>query len=174
MGLRRDSATNAVLRSETGPGPSAAHRAPTGTAIAGRPLLDDPLSRHSCFRLTARVLVAQYGLLASMQSRSAVPGLAGALRSTSASTIAGVRFLQTGRHCPSEGRMRKREIAARLARWDENLAVPERVEFLARLSRLYERDGVLIDGRAPSLHSCCPDRVACWAKDRHRSLLAVH
>jgi hypothetical protein len=38
-----------------GPGPSAAHWAPTGTAIAGRPLLDDPLSRHSCLRLDAVV-----------------------------------------------------------------------------------------------------------------------
>jgi hypothetical protein len=64
--------------------------------------------------------------------------------------------------------MRKRDVATRLAMWDENLAVPERVELLARLSRLYERDGVLVDGRAPSLHRCCPDRVACWARDGHR------
>jgi uracil DNA glycosylase superfamily protein len=70
--------------------------------------------------------------------------------------------------------MRKSEIANRLSRTpvpptsNENLAQRERIAFLSPISRLYEQNEVLLDGRAPSLHDCCPDRAACWAKDRDR------
>jgi len=60
------------------------------------------------------------------------------------------------------------QVASRLAAWSPALVTVERIRLLADLSAIYEREGVLVDGRAPALHACCPDKAACWANDRHR------
>jgi hypothetical protein len=65
------------------------------------------------------------------------------------------------------------QIRDALSTLDPRWATAERIGVLAELSPLYETNGVLRDGFAPSLHACCPDRVDCWAGAQHRRAPAV-
>lgn len=65
------------------------------------------------------------------------------------------------------------QIRQALTSLDPRWATAERIGVLAELSPLYESNGVLRDGFAPSLHECCPDRSDCWARAQHRLQPAV-
>ena len=56
------------------------------------------------------------------------------------------------------------QIRGALNSLDPRWATTDRIRLLSELSPLYEGNGVLRDGFAPSLQECCPDRVHCWAQ----------